>query len=1714
MDIAEPIAIIGMAGRFPGARDIDEFRDNLFAGLPGFTVLSDEELVERGVAAEEFGRADYVRRRPLLDGADTFDAQLFDMTPRDAEVRDPQYRLFLETTHAALGHAGYDPFTYPGAVGVYAGTQVNRYRPDFLEKRPDVFAAVGLLAIAIANAPDYLSTFVSYKLGLRGPSLTMLTACSTSLVAVHTAAAALRSGDCDIALAGGVSLEFPFHEGYQYVPGGIDAADGYPRAFDEHATGTNFGNGVGVVVLKPLAKALADRDTVYAVVRGSAINNDGARKVGFTAPSVDGQSECVQRALRSAGVDPRTISYVEAHGTGTPVGDPIELAGLIDAFRAVGGPDLPTRYCGIGSVKSNIGHLSHAAGVAGLIKTVLALHHERIPPSINVSAPSSAVDWANSPFTVVTEPTAWPAVPGEPRRAAVSSFGIGGTNAHVILEEAPRSRPADRPTGRPEAVLWSAADTVPADQLRDRLCEFFAGLPADEFGDAAHTLRIGRTARQVRGAVVATTAEDAARALRDPARVLRPDTESRRLAFAFPGQGAQHPRMLWDLYTDEPLFRRGCDAAFDVLEPILGHDLRSTWADAADINETAVAQPLLYVVEYTLAHCLIGWGARPELVFGHSLGELVAAAVAGVFDFESGLRAVAARAQLMQDMPRGQMLAVRAGPDDVAEYLDGVCVAAVNGPRSVVLAGPDEAIADADAALTARGLKTKPLRTSHAFHSPLMAKAAVEFEHHLAGTNLRPPTIPVVSAATGRLLRPEQAVSAEFWARQLIQPVLFDAAVTAVAAQPTTVVEVGPGRTLHTLVRGRTRALSAESADLDTSVQDVLAQLWVDGKPVDYWHGLTDRGYRRVAAPGYPYQRKRYWIDRPKRAATPEPTPEPQPQPQSWSAGHMKWVAHHAGRAPGAQLGTRRGNALLLTSGTSRIRASFGQAGYRVTAVRHGENGFDATDAAQWSALLDRAEDAGEAPDVIAHAALCATPPGVGLGDLDEQLATAVHSLFACLRALSGRRRPVTLLLAGRHQVDVTGDEPVNPVAAMGHALLRSAARELAGVSTVCLDVSDNTPEDVLARELADLTAPLVALRGSTRWLPLLSPLDVTDDQFQSRLRYRGAYLVTGGLGGIGLAIAKAMAGTGLRPRLGLLGRSGLAPDDPRHADIAELVDADAEVELIAGDVTDLESLRSAVAVMESRFGPVHGVIHSAGLAGGGLAQRRTPADVAAVLAPKTRGVLNLESVFADRPALDLMVLFSSSAAVAGLFGSSDYAAANAFMDAHARSVSGRERLTLSVQWPAWNEVGMAARSRTALAMFTPAEQDEGWSRVYRPGHDWELDEHVVGGVPVLPGTAMLELPLLAVRAEGVHPPDTVLELRDTVFLAPITAEGPVEVRVLLTPAAGTHRFRVQSRLSSGQWTENAAGVVAVGTSPVAVDLSEVGDRVRRVEHDVLAEWIDFGPRWTVLAELRGGPGEVLARLVLPEPFHGDLATHPMHPAVMDVASQLLGDVAEGVQRAPFRYRRVMWCAPLTSDVTVYSRFSDTDRQPRPTDFDVHDTASGALLVRVEGFAIRDVRTGTLGTAPSPATAPSGLLSPADGADAFLALLAGDIPPVVLVNPPGSPLTVDGIPWEGRRTAAPTPVEPVRTSSAQPVADEDSVAAALRELWIGVLGVDDVGTSDDFFELGGDSMAAVQLVEQVRKLYGVDLSAGAMFELPTIGQMASEVRALSGGETS
>ncbi|GAA2682627.1 MULTISPECIES: type I polyketide synthase [Actinosynnema] len=1792
MGNVEPIAIIGMAAKFPGAKNITEFWENLDAGRTCITELSDEELLANGERPDRMAKPNYVRRRPVLDDEGELDAELFAMTPKDAELRDPQQRMFLETSHAVLEHAGYDPARFDGRIGVYAGTNVNRYRIDHVEEVPGLIATLGWTAIEITNAPDYVSTFVSYKLGLRGPSMTVQTACSTSLVAMHIASNALRVGECEMAIAGGSDIETPFHRGYPYLPGGMLASDGLPRPFDGKATGTNFGSGVGAVLLKPLSAAIRDRDTIHAVILSSSINNDGDRKAGFTAPSVDGQSDCVTEALRLGGVDPRSIGYVEAHGTGTVVGDPIEVAALTDAYRRASGTDLTTPYCAIGSVKSNVGHLGQAAGVAGVIKAVLALRHERIPPTINVSEPNPEIDWATSPFYLATEPVPWPRVDGSPRRCGISSFGIGGTNAHLILQEPPvgaAPRCASRPTGQTgqtgqvEAILWSALDDTADDALRERLADHFAGLPEREFADAAHTLRVGRTALPRRGAVLASSAADAAEALRDHGRIFRCDKVDRRLVFAFPGQGAQSPRMLRGLYEDEALFREGCDAAFDQLEPLLGRDLRKLWLTASTTEEltpTEVAQPLLYVLEYTLAHCLMHWGITPDVLVGHSLGELVAAAVAGTFGFADGLTVIAARSKFMAEAPPGGMLAVSAAEDTVLDAVDDLigaelAVATTNNSRQTVLSGSHEALAEAGGRLEGRKISCQPVRTAHAYHSPSMRESADKLHEVLGGVRLQEPRMPVVSATTGGPISPEQACSPAFWSEQLVAPVRFDRAVRAlVASGPFTALEVGPGRTLYSLLKPNPQVRSSGSVVLATApkpkgdvtdqaaLTEALATLWAHGQPVGYWESEAFAERRRVAVPGYPYQRKLYWIERGGGApATPAAlaqapieahrTPERHTAPEdpdTWTLSHLTWRRHDTVRLNrnGRDAGGLTALALLPAAQdtAATVSAAFQRASYRTVRVHpHDVPGatwvLDAASGDEWAALCAELERRGTVPDVIAHCLLAGDDAPTGTAALD-----AVRGLLATARTAASlhrrHRKSITVLVLTRSGVDVTGDERVNPVAAMANAFVRSAEREIPGVRWGCLDIGHNTPESALSAELAEPTRPLVALRGSARWLPRLDAEPVLGRADRPLLRHSGTYLVTGGLGGIGLVVAQALSESGLRPRIALLSRTGLPEaDSARGRQVGAALDAmqnaGAETLVVTGDVADLASLRAAVAEVEQRFGQVAGVVHSAGLPGGGLIERRTADEVERVLGPKVAGTLNLEEVFSDRLGLDFLVLFSSQAALSGLYGSADYAAANAFLDAHARQASGRERLTLSVQWPGWAEVGMAAASAVSLGVLTGVTSadrvvDTGglhaeYRRVVTPGVDWEFDEHQFLGRRILPGAALLDMVLSAVRRTGVHSQDYPVRFQDAMFLVPAPGDHAVEFRVVLTPVGDMHRFRVESRPAApgdGGWAEHATGLVAAGgTPPEAVDPDDLRARFPSTPVADLPPWITYGPRWHTAVGRWGTTDEALCELVLPAEFHDDLDAHPLHAALLDAATAQLAHAEPGVELVPWMHRRLTTFAPMRPRMLVVGRLGTADRSPRTLDCEFYDAETGEPLATIEQFTLRAQAAARMAdsapareSAREPA-AGDGLLTPAQGAAAFLELLNGSYPPVVVVDAPGPLPQVSGVLRVGGEAPG-EPIPPVAASvepapvvvnvpATAPAATPSVITDQLRVLWEQTLGIRDIKPTDDFFDLGGNSLSAVQLTARIGDRFGVELGAGAMFELSTIETMAAEL---------
>jgi amino acid adenylation domain-containing protein len=879
-------AVVGLAGRFPGARNVRELWENLRQGVESIVPLSEEDLRAAGVPPERFASPSYVRAGAVLDGIDLFDADFFGFSPREAEVLDPQQRLFLECAWEALENAGYDPRGCDVPVGVYAGAQMSTYMVNVFS-HPEILESMGLLAVQSALDKDFLATRVSYALDLQGPSLAVQTACSTSLVAVHLACQALRLGECDMALAGGVTVRVPGRSGYLYQEAGILSPDGHCRAFDAEARGTVFGSGLGIVVLKRLEDALRDGDTVHAVILGSALNNDGSRKVGYTAPGVSGQAKVIAAAQAAAGVSPDTITYIETHGTGTALGDPIEVAALTQAFRS--GTDR-TGFCALGSVKTNLGHLDAAAGITGLIKAVLALEHGQIPPSLHFSTPNPKIDFASSPFRVNAELAEWHAENG-PRRAGVSSFGIGGTNAHAVLEEAPPAAPSG--LSRPAQLLVLSARTSEAlEQATDNLAGYLAENPGACLPDVAYTLQAGRHAfahRRILVCADAANANTAAEALatRAPGRVFsrRQEGARRPVVFLFPGQGAQHPGMGRDLYAGEPVFRREVDTCAELLLPRLGRDLREVLLrapggekEAAELRQTALAQPALFVVEYALARLWMSWGIEPWAMIGHSLGEYVAACLAGVFSLADALDLVAARGELMQSLPPGAMLSADLPEDALGPLLaeePELSLAAVNGPALCVVAGPETAVAAFAERLAGLGVSCRRLHTSHAFHSAMVEPILAPFTALVAGKELRAPAIPYLSNLTGGWITAADATSPESWARHLRSTVRFAAGMDRLMADAAesgaALLEVGPGRTLSDLARqaGRRPAFPALSSmphprDLEAEpavLLQALGRLWLAGVPVDWRKFAAEETRRRLPLPGYPFQRRRFWID-------------------------------------------------------------------------------------------------------------------------------------------------------------------------------------------------------------------------------------------------------------------------------------------------------------------------------------------------------------------------------------------------------------------------------------------------------------------------------------------------------------------------------------------------------------------------------------------------------------------------------------------------------------------------------------------------------------------------------------------------------------------------------------------------------------------------------------------------------------------------------------
>lgn len=874
------IAIIGMSGRFPKAKNIHEYWENLKNGRECFTQLNDEQMIASGVNPDLLKDPDYVKISPILEDYDKFDAQFFGYTPREASMMDPQQRLFLECCWEAFEDAGYNPEVYEDPVGVFGGCAINTYM---------IFSGVHnrfyneFLPSVVGNDNSFLANRVSYQLNLNGPAVTVQTACSSSLVSVHLSIQSLLNGECAMALAGGVAVWVPHESGHLYKEGSVFTQDGHCRAFDAKATGTIFGNGAGVVLLKRLDDAVKDADTIYAVIKGSAVNNDGAKKTDYTAPSVDGQAEVVVEALANAGVSADEISYVETHGTGTFIGDPIEIRALSKAYRAftdrVG-------YCGIGSVKPNIGHLDAGAGAAGLIKTVMALKHKMIPPSINYDEPNLAIDFVNSPFYVNKSLKKWESENGTPRRAGVTSLGMGGTNAHLILEEAPEINKPAVEDQWPLLLTYSAKNEAALDDYSAKLCEFLKTSLVISLPNVAYSLQKGRKEFSYKRFLVAENRDDAVRKLEKlPAasvKTFSDHADNREVVFLFPGQASQYVNMGLDLYRSNSVFRNNLDQCAEILEPIINFDIRKIIYPASgeediatdQLQNTVYTQPAIFSIEYSLAMLWMDLGIKPVAVLGHSMGEFTAACIAGVFDLETGLKLIAMRGNIMQELEPGSMLTVMLPASEVEKYLnDRLSISVINTPSSCVVAGDKEAVEDLKEVFKTMDIHTRLLGTSHAFHSHMMDPVLETYHEFVSTLTFSPPKIPIISTVTANWTSPDELTNPNYWVANIRQPVRFADSVKKLFDRPEWIfLEVGPRNTLTTLSKQhpeispdqvviQSMRHPNQSQDDNIFIQNALGRLWSCGYPVDWKRVYKENPVYKIPIPTYAFQRTRCWID-------------------------------------------------------------------------------------------------------------------------------------------------------------------------------------------------------------------------------------------------------------------------------------------------------------------------------------------------------------------------------------------------------------------------------------------------------------------------------------------------------------------------------------------------------------------------------------------------------------------------------------------------------------------------------------------------------------------------------------------------------------------------------------------------------------------------------------------------------------------------------------
>ena len=1848
------IAIVGMAMRVPGAQNPQEYWENVRDGVESVRHLSEEELLEAGESPEALRHPDYVRATGGLDNMSMFDGEFFGFSPKESAILDPQHRHFTECCWEALEDAAHPPEKFEGQIGLFGGCGMGSYFYFNICSNRELVDSVGhFLLRHTGNDKDFLVTRVSYLLDLKGPSVNVQTACSTSLVATHLACQSLLSGESDMALAGGVTILQPHDRGYIYHEGEVLSPDGHCHAFDHRAQGTVLTSGAGVVVLRRLKDAIEDGDNIYAVIRGSAINNDGGSKVGYLAPSVDGQAAAMSEAYAVADINPETLDYIECHGTGTYMGDPIEVSALTQAFNQ---HTEKTGFCRLASVKTNIGHLDTAAGVAGLIKVAKSLENKQIAPTINFEAPNPVIEFESTPFVVNQELCDWPET-DSPKRAAVNSLGVGGTNAHVIVEEAPAAQITTESNRGHQLLMLSARNNKALEGNSKKLAEYLRGNPDTPLADVAYTLDVGRRGFDRRRVLVVSNREEAIEFLEsgNPRRLFNHGvTEATgSVAFMFSGAGTQYPRMAAGLYEAEPVFRKHLDRGINLLNEKTGYDFRKLFFAESDQLDAASAEleiterqlPAIFVLEIALAELWKSWNIHPEVMIGHSMGENTAACLAGVLSYEDTLDLMILRGVLMTRAPAGAMTSVALPPDELTPLLAGeIDLAIINTPNLCVASGAVEAVEALEQKLTERDVDFRRLQIPVAAHSRMFDPILAEFRQFLESVELQPPSIPFISNRTGKLITDEQATDPGYWVDHLRHTVFFADGIETLLSKPGRVlIELGPGQALASFAKQHPnsrqqanviptmRHRDDEMADSAFFLASV-GRCWASGLEIDFGKLREGETRKRVQLPTYAWSHQSYFIEPTVLETQGEdlanltriekladwghvPVWERQGVTGALDGEPRSWLLFMDDAGVGRRLQKR-----LIARGDTVVCVERGDAYLKrdehtyTIAPERGRAGYDV--------LVQDLVASGKVPTHIAHLWLVTAEERFRPGSsfFHQNLQDGFYSLFFIAQALGDENvaTPLQIDVVSNGMQGVDADDAVlYPEKATALGPVKVIPRELPGVTCRSIDVRlPVRPENTLAglrssfknrgdsnAETLDSVADLletellgeasgedVAHRGRERLVRhyraerLVKP----GTEQTSGLRVGGTYLITGGLGGLGLTMAERLA-TELKAKLVLVGRTPMPEreewDDwlrSRGGDdsvgrkirkVQELERAGAEVLVLAGDVTNPDQMRDIFQAAGARFGVVHGVLHTAGVVKDELIQLKLESNIADVFGPKVHGTVVLDSLL-EEAGIELLVLFSSTSSIAAPGGQIDYVAANAYLDAYATSKRKSSVRTVAVNWGIWNDVGMAAESfgsnsasETSTVdahaappshpLFTTREKDGHgrtvFAKTYSPEQDWILDEHrTKSGHALMPGTGYPEL----VRAAlGEYNETGPFEIRDLYFLRPLyVPNGETrDVRVMLRSNERGYRFEVRTGCTfegRAAWELNAQASVEYGHRevPAAVDLAGVNARCTKSRSEVdpnglrsgQEEHVRFGPRWRVLRQVFYGDDEALAELELPDAFASDLDAFGLHPALLDYSTGYAMELIDGYQAAD-----ALW-VPVS-----YGRFAVYDNMPKrvfswvrkhannttQSDFAIFDITicdeNGRVVLEIEEFTIHrlaeEIEFGitsgpsrgdvafeaALGSGDQRGLSPAELrlrrnyeqgIRPEEGSEALARVLAGGHHPQVVVSSLELGALVRQVEMSTDVAAeSGTKFERPELDS-EYVEARDDIERMLVGFWEELLGVDQLGVHDSFFDLGGHSLIAVRLFAMIKKAYQVAFPISVLFEAPTIEGCAEMIR--------